>query len=572
MYTGQTILIQLGEGGLFTDHPQSRIPPTKLIEARDITLTNGYVEKAPGSKRWNQTNNITGDTTVSSGINAFAEFFPSPDNQRVIVLGSDGTLYKFNSPYERITLTPETGSVTPLTMGTKTHIAIGGNEAIGKNKKAFIFTGLSQVQVVDGDAITYRAIKTPAADWSSSYPTYGFVYRSRLWCFGNTNLPDFLYCSTFQDFENFTTGSSDAASKYFDVFPGEGDGIIGAFVFKNRLFICKRPGGLYQLNDDSVSPSNWYFTRVNADIGLASAHSVAQMFDDALLFNNQGTATILSAAFQFGNIKSADLFNNAGVERYFRLLISGYGLKNTQALYYPDRKQVYFTAQSKSGSQNDTVIVLDMFNKESQISVNDKDQPNYLGLIQDDATISRPYYASSDGNIYSLDAKNRAAQYTFAGQYVVDGYMDSGYVVDASIGGYAYNMIAQTPHFDFGFADPAVGLKTKRFEFLELTFQPTGDWSVTADIYIDSEFKESIDFNLLRDHPLGVSGYTKGFQLDVDRLDADTPKSVRKPLHGQGRTISIKLRSDGFSQDIKLQSMMIYFKVSDERQIKDLRT
>jgi hypothetical protein len=136
-------------------------------------------------------------------------------------------------------------------------------------------------------------------------------------------------------------------------------------------------------------------------------------------------------------------------------------------------------------------------------------------------------------------------------------------------------MVAQTPHMDFGFADPAVGLKTKRFDFLELSFQPTGDWSVYADIYIDSELKETISYNLLRDRPLAAvtppASVINGFLLDVDRLDGDFPKSIRKPLHGQGRTISVKLRSDGFSQDIKIQSLMVYFRVSDERQIRDLR-
>ena len=213
--------------------------------------------------------------------------------------------------------------------------------------------------------------------------------------------------------------------------------------------------------------------------------------------------------------------------------------------------------------------------KESQITINNKDQPNYFGLIKDDSGISRPFYAADDGNIYGLDSANRAAKYSVAGLYVVDDYWDDGYVVDEAIGGYAYNMVAQTPHMDFGFADPTIGLKTKRYEFLELTFQPTGDWDVYADIYIDSELKETVSFNLNRDRPLAAvsvaSGITNGFVLDIDRLDADFPKSIRKPLHGQGRTISVKLRSNGFSQNIKLQSLMVYFKVSDERQIRDLR-
>lgn len=574
MYKGQNILIPMGSGGLFTDVPQSRVPPTNLIEARNVTLVNGYCEKAPGSKRWNQVSPTEGDTTVVGGIAAFAEFFPSPFNQRVIVLGKDGKIYKFNNPVERIQLSKENSAPETLSIGQQPHLLVAGQESAVSDRKVFVFSGLNQVQVIKGDEDTYDVISTPAADWTENYPTFGLIYRSRLWCFGNTNRPDFLYASKFQDYENFTPGTNPTDALLFDIFPGDGEAITAAFVFKGVLFVVKNPG-LYRLNDADSDPDNWYFDKVNSDFGVVSSHAVAQIFDDVLLLNNQGSVTILSAAFQFGDIESADLFNRLLVERYFRNLVSGYGLKKTHSMYYPDKKQVYFTVQSKSSTVNDTIIVLDMFGKESQITVNDKDQPNYFAMIRDDSGISRPFYAADDGNIYGLDGRNRASQYSIAGQYVDAGYWDAGYVVDEAIGGYAYNMVAQTPHMDFGFADPTVGLKTKRYDFLEVTFQPTGDWNVYADIYIDSELKETIPFRLLRDRPLAEStppaGVINGFQLDIDRTDADFPKSVRKPLHGQGRTISVKLRSDGFSQDIKIQSLMIYFSVSDERQIRDLR-
>jgi hypothetical protein len=577
MYKGQNILVPLGGGGLQTDLPQSRIAPTKLIEARNVTLVNGYCEKSPGSKRWNQVNPNSGQTTISGGIAAFSEYFPSSDNQRVIVLGKDGKIYKFNSPFERVQLTAATGAPTTLSLGKQPHIAIGGNEDIGKPKKVFVFSGLNQVQVIENDGVTHRNISAPSVDWTSAYPSFGLVYRSRLWAFGNSNIPDFLYASEEANYENFVEPVTVTATSpiHFDVFAGEGDGISGAFVFKNRLYICKKPTGLYQLNDDDVSPSNWYFTRVNSDFGLSSSHGIAQIFDDVLLFNTQGSVTVLSAAFQLGDIESSDIFNSNLVERYFRQIVSGYGIPKTQALYYPDKKQIYFSIQTKSSNKNNSIIVMDMFGKEVQLTLNDKDSPNYFGLIQDDSGIGRPHYASDDGNIYLLDGKNRAAQYTVAGLYVNPTYWANDYVVDQSIGGYPYEMVAQTPHMDFGFADPAVGLKTKRFDFLELSFQPTGDWSVYADIYIDSELKETISYNLLRDRPLAAvtppASVINGFLLDVDRLDGDFPKSIRKPLHGQGRTISVKLRSDGFSQDIKIQSLMVYFRVSDERQIRDLR-
>lgn len=575
MYRGQNILIPLGSGGLQTDVPQNRIAPTKLIEAKNITLVNGYLEKSPGSERWNQSS--ISNIEITAGIKAFTEFYPAVKNQRVIALSNDGKLYKYFNRYSNVLLSPTAGAPSTLLVGTQPHMTVAGNNP----RKVFVFSGLNQVQVIESDNNTYRPITTPANDWASSYPTFGLVYRSRLWCFGNANLPDFLYASEFDNFENFVPPvppavTSNKDPQLFDISPGDGLGISGAFVFKNRLYVCKRPSGLFQLNDEDPSPSNWFFTKVNQDFGLASPHSIAQVFDDVLMFNSQGSVTLLSAAFQLGDLESADLFKNSAVERYFRQLVSGYGLDKTKTLYYPDKKQVYFSIQSKSGSNPDTIAVIDMFGKEGQIYINDKDDPNYMGLIADDSGISRPFYCSDDGNIYSLDARGTAAKYYPAEPYVNPGYWQQFYIEQAPIAGTVFEMIAQTPHMDFGFADQSISTRTKKFDFLELSFQPTGDWVVYADVYIDSEYKETIQFNLNRDRPLAGSvppvNVINGFQLDVDRLDGDFPKSVRKPLHGQGRTISFKFRADGFLQDIKLQSLMVYFRVSDERQIKDLRT
>lgn len=659
MYKGQSILIPLGLGGLVSDLPQSRMHPSNLIQADNITLTNGYCEKHPGSRPWNRTNPISGSTTISGGIRTFTEYFPDSLNQRVIALSKSGLLYKFSNQFTRVQLTADSGAPSPLVVQQYAHIAIGGQELGGNPKKAFVFSGGSQVQVITGDGATYRPIANPALDWASNYPQFGLVFRGRLWCFGNQNAPDFLYASEEANHENFVQPISLTATdpQFFDVSPGEGSGISGLFVFKNRLFICKSPAGLYQLNDDDPNPMNWYVTRVNADFGLSGSHGIAQVFDDVFILNTQGTVTSVGAAFQFGDIESADVFNKLEVERYFRQNLSGFGLPETYGLYYQDKKQVFFTFRSKSGLKQDRIIVMDIMGDRPQITVTNKDQPNCLGLIQDQAGIGRPVYGADDGNLYEMDIANRWVQSTDS---VVSGLS-------------SYNFVAQTPHLDFSYADPSVGTKTKRFDFLEVSFQPTGDWNLLVDVYLDSEFSETISFNLKRDRPLnpapwgitddydfggydmplpatyetafkagsvslqsiGIGGagqqiivtnrttggltlvnnyvaglapiitgtgadlsipaqnyalleYSSGlgvwtvvgvyeygvfgFQLDVDYLDGDYPKSVRKPLHGQARTISLKLRSEGLSQNIKLQSLMVYFRVADERQMKDPRT
>lgn len=674
-YKGQTILIPLGFSGLISDLPQSRMSPGSLIEAKNVSLYNGYCEKSPGSRIWNRTNQ-NGPTTVGP-IQAIAEYFPAPKSQRILVLSKDGTVSKFHDRFNKVVLQREDNPGEALKVRKTGHITPAGGEMVGTEKKAFIFSGGDQVQVIHGDEDTFSEISDPSPDWTDSYPTFGLIYRSRLWCFGNSSAPDFLYASEEGNQENFVIPSNVLVTspKLFDVFAGEGSGISAAFVFKSKLFVCKNPTGLYVLNDDDPNPDQWYFTRVNSDFGVASSHSIVQIFDDTFAFNAQGTITSVSAAFQFGDIESADVFTKLKVERYFREALSGRGLEETHSLYYPDKKQVFFTFRSKSGQKQDRILVMDLSAGQPQMTVLDKDEPNCLASIQDLSGISRPVYGSDDGNIYELDCANTWVQET-------DSY---NYKTGQSPQLTAYEFVAQTPHMDFSFADPALGMKTKKFDFLEIAFQPTGNWNVLVDVYIDSEFVETIQFNLNRDLPLADVEYAKsvnnnqtgygtiltnpgkffdevvltnksnlgfsiigiqnqwspsspsqtlvvtnrtgsqvdvinldpsvnpddqisnpsgtpiqnqdrvtftykftgtkrwlmgtpqdaflkdGFTLDEDRLDGDFPKAVRKPLHGQGRTISFKLRSDGLSQNIKIQSLMVYFRSSDERQIKDPR-
>lgn len=586
-YRGQSIIIPLGDGGIVSDVPQSRMPSTSLIEARNVTLANGYVEKHYGSRAWQQPNPSTGASNlVNGGVAAFQEYFPEDGIQRIIALSKFGNVVKFRSRYESITVYAKPGSGAPVLLNYKPYayygvfgpkILIGGNETAGGPRKVFIFSGADQVQVIEGDDDEYRPIAKPAADWSTSYPTFGVIHRDRLWVFGNTSAPDILYASALGNQEDFQTVSTPAKvtdTQIFDVATGEGDGISAIFVFKSRLFIVKKGKGLYQLNDQDLDPANWSITRVNEDFGIASPHAVAQIFDDVLLFNNQGTITSLSAAFQLGDIESADVFNKLGVERYFRQDVSAAALGAVQAVYYQPMKQIYFMYQSKSGLAGvgqipNRILCMDMLSGGSpKLTLSDKDTPLCLGLITDSDGLAKPCYGSYEGSIWEMTFSNRAKFYN-SGFYVDIGYWQEGYTV---IGYEAYNFVAQTPHLDFGYADPGLATKTKKYDFLELTFQPTGDWDVLVDVFIDSELKETISFNLLRDRPLGDYNANKGFTLDVDRVDGDIPKSVRKPLHGQGRTISFRLRSNGLSQNIKLQSLQVSFRASDERQIKDLRT
>lgn len=541
MYKGQSILLNLGTGGLMTDQPQGRISPAKLIDAKNVSLINGYIEKHPGNRPWNTTFGY--DAKLPSEILSFIEYYPKPLQQKVIVLCKNGNVYKFNSQANFVQCTAQTGAPANLTMTPSPHMVVGGN------RRVFIFSGNDQIQVIEGDQDTYRNIQKPSPDWTNSaFPKHGVLFRNRMWCFGVESQPDVLYASRDGDLEDFDvaplTPSTDPL--LFDVMAGEGEGISGLFVFKDTLFICKNPTGLYRLNSEGVNPADWYITKVNSDFGLAGPHGIAEMFDDVLLLNSQGTVTSLAATFKFGDLETSDVLNQLGCERYFRQDLSILNAEQVHGLYYSEKKQFYFSYTSKSSQNPNRLMVGDMFQRNAEITLKDTVQPRCLGSIKDATGISRPYYGSDDGYIYSIDDVNRQLD-----------------TVSTESG---YNLIAQTPHMDFSFADASVGSRNKRFDFLEVTFAPTGDWDLYVDVYVDSELKETITYNLSHNRPLDL------MKLDTDSVEGDCQKSIRKPLHGQGRTISFKLRASGVSQNIKVQSLMVYFRVSDERQNKDPRT
>lgn len=629
-YSGATVIINFGSGGVQTDLPQTRISPSKLIDAENIVLDEGYIQNQPGSKNWNSP--LISNTQISGGVASFIEYFPAENNQRVFAMSSTGILYKFSDRYSVTICTPEASSSAPTTFNIVGNplLCSGGQESGGRSKKMFIFSGGDQIQVLSDDGITYRPMLKPAPEWSTNPPKFGLIYRSRLWVFGSSYAPDLLYASS--DFESganegqedfqITNTPAKVTDKYvFDVGPGEGEGISAAFVFKNRLYIVKNKAGLYQLNDDGIDPAQWYITKVNSDFGLASAKGIITLFDDVFMLNSQGSLTSLSATFKFGDVTTADVFNNLGCSKYFRDDILATKLSLSDGMYYNHKKRSYLTYTSKGSSIPNRMIIGDIPEQTIELTSSVDDQPSCLGLIKDVYGIARPHYGSNDGYIYSLDEPinwrskeiyiNNCTIFTgstslttsvvvpqdFTGKTIsVGGTMAT--VTSSPVGGNTINFTPaytgrtipyigptyttstipftiyerslrpsdfQTPHMDLSFADPSLSLKNKRFEFLEIAFNPTGSINLLVDVYIDTEFKETISFKLSHNRPLD------SFILDTDQVEGDYVKSIRKPLHGQGRAISLRFRNSEYIGH-QIQTAMIYFKSSDERQNKDYRS
>lgn len=626
-YRGSKAHIPLGLLGLRTDDAQNRTDPRNLISSKNIFFVDGVLEKAPGARNWNTftgtvitktftdsdidagtdaititSHGFTNETKVTiyssgnmpaglssggtywittatthtfklsttpggstidlttaagtgthtitnvsailpNGVAAFTDYYPDDEVKRVVAVAKNGKVYRFIDPTNRSEVTASGSAPATLTLNGQVHIAQGGIETQNRSRKLFIFSGKDPVQVISGDNLTRANISTPASDWSgTNQPKFGLIYRGRLGVFGNSNAPHRFYLSDPSDHEDF----AGAGLITLNVFPGEGEALSGAFVFKGRLFFFKRPSGLYYLDDSDTSAANWVIAKVNQDFGAASIHSFTQILDDFLVKNQTGSLTSLAATFKFGDLESADLLGDLRCENFFREFTSTDGNESTECMYYQDKKQAFYTYFANSGTKNNRILALDYNSETPKISLWDFAQANCFALVKDIKGNQRPFFGADDGYIYRLDQSDRSLN---------------------TIGTKtAYTFEAQTPHMDFGFMDGKIASQQKFFDHLELVFRPSGDWNLSVGVYIDGELYETLSYSQLRNRGLGA------FLLGEDKLEGSNTKSLLKPLHGSGRTLSLKLYNSGTDQNVKIESLVVYFRVGNNKQQVDQRT
>lgn len=640
-YSGTKVELPVGQGGLHTDDPQAVIPSTGLILAKNLALYKGLAERSGGSQRWNHS------AALPSGVVQFFDYFPLDVVQRVIVVCKNGKVYRFTDAFNYTEVTPTGSAPTNLNVSNGCFIVEGGQESAGNSKKLFIFTGNDPIQVISADGTTRSNLASPASEWTASnYPRFGLIHRNRLFTFGAKSQPHRVYASTQTNHEDFTTLANILT---FNVYPGEFEKLHCAWIYKGKHFVTKFPRGLYQLVDDSDDATVWYYTKLNDDFGSASPLSAVVVQDDTLVANSTGSVTSLSASFKLGNIDTSDMLSILRNSTYMRQNTSQSFIDERSGIFYEDKKQVYFTYRSPTGTKPDRLLEIDFSHQKAKITWGDKDQPNVLGLIKDIRSVKRPFYGADDGYIYELDREDRvgfvisqpaapvsalgsgsgnlsAGAYTYkvtiahdAGETVASAASNSTTVVTPAVNGKIeltsipvdtsgkgiyrklyrttaggstyyylgkiannvettytdnvadaslvtsqtapsvdtsdnYYSVFQFPHMDFG------DKNNKIFDFLDITFEPTGKWEIYCDVFIDSEFIETIPFKLHQGAVLDE------FRLDDDVLQGRLPRSVRKSIHGFGRAISLKFYAWEAYQNFRIQNVGVYFRKANERQ------
>ena len=511
-FQGLVAELPIGTDGLTGNKNQLLIRPTQLLTADDITYKSGTIRKEGGASKYNSTA-ISGAPDIIGGH----DWFPSAGTQRVIVLGSDGKLYKDTIDDGTFGTTLKSG----LTVTAVRPVFVeGGAEAAANDRKLFVFTEKNVVQVLAADGATTGDIATPPADWSgSNQPVFGLNHEYRIWGGGNANDPHRLYYSMPTDHEDFTGRGSGTVS----VYPGEGERLIGAVSYKSLIIAWKFPTGIYLISTADSSTGNWRVARLSRTIGGVSPLGADLIDDDVAFIDPTGHVHLISAITEFGNLGTQSLSsqNDADMDEFVRRELNFDELDNARVLFYPAKRELHIGCAALNSAAQDRRLVVD-FNRPGlpRFRFSRRDKPESLWLKQDGDGVPRLTMGDDAGFVWDLDQDSRSQ----------DG---SGYKAEF-----------RTPNVDLHLLDQRLGTVRKNGRFLELVVEPKGNHNLNVDILWDDEVSETVTFNM------GVDSSTLGsFVLGTHQLAGDER--------------SLRLRQD----DSRLKGILPNLVLTDLRQL-----
>lgn len=522
MYRGQIAEIPLGLEGLTGFKNQLR--PTQLIRANNVTYQDGTLRKEGGAS------NLT-DSALADNAIGLHDFFPTSAQQRTIAVLDDGSILKDSAGAG----TFGDSLVTGLTVDAATVPVFveGGAETASDNKKLFIYTGLNQLKVLDGDGSSVADVANPAADWSSSYPKGGCIHKNLHWAFGGADRHR-VYYTTATDHENFSGGGS------ISVYPGEGDEIVGIISFRRLLIVFKRPVGVYIIDTSNVTEANWRVDRLTKSLGCASQNAFQVTDNDIVFMTPDGKIHSLNAIEEFGDVGSSDLTGAQGIDVVIRDIADLSGFNQVRSVYYPKKKELHFAFRGIGSLVNNRRLVIDWLLGAPRFRVSDRDECRSLALFKDTDGLYVPMYGNDDGHVVLMDRDTR------------------------SFNGVGFNGEFQTPHLDFNYLEPTLGTKNKYGEFLELVVDPKGNWNLNVDVYWDGELTDTVTFNM------GITGASLGsFTLGTHRLAGDLTLNKKRRIVGGGKRLSLVFRNSGDGEDFSIARVYVHMKIGDERDQTD---
>lgn len=401
----------------------------------------------------------------------------------------------------------------------------GGKEAAANNRKLFMFTGTDAVQVIDGNATTSSALGTPPTDWSgTNQPTGGFILGGRLWGYGNSNQPHLLYYSTLTDHEDLSSAGSGTVS----VYPGAGDKIVAAVVFKGFPVIFKYPRGIYYVDARDPDIANWLIHQLTDKVGTLNAHTIQIIEDDVAFMDVQGQVHLLSQVGE-ENFGTRNLSVAEGMDEYVRNEVNIGQLSKARSVYYPAKQELHFAVPETGQSNNTARIVIDFGRDNPRFRVSSRDDPFALWLEQDSNGVERIISSDTNGFLWDLDT------------------------VNFNQDGSTYLSRFQTGYMDFSEIDLSLATRKKNVKAIEVEAFPRGSATFQVTVFFDERVSDGKSITV------ASAGFTLGTdQLGTGTLGASRLFRERRRISGSGYRISVAVSVGGLNENVAISRITLF--------------
>lgn len=526
-YRGSVTRLPVGMLGFSGSRNPTQLQAGHFEEDNSVSLDAGLIQKEGGAGKLNASA-LGAPSAVISGIN----YSPLANTLRDAVFLSNGSILK-DTGAGTFAVTLASGLNSPR--DPPPYFMMAGGEAAGSPRTLFCFSETNQVRAVDADGAVMAAITTPPADWAGAgnFPTFGVLHEGRLFGGGNASDPHRMYYSRASDHQDFS-----APGGTLSVFPGEGERLVGAISFRGLLVLFKYPKGIYTITTSDPSPAGWRVDRLSMAVGAVNQHTIVPIDNDTMYMDASGNIHLLSATNAFGGVETSNISQQSDLSEFIRNNIALTSIKRAMGIWYGAKQQAQFALPMLGGSDNNIRLVVDLSSPQAPVRFlrSTRDTPISMWIRQDVFGVYKPVHGDLVGFVWLMDQAARNKD------------------------GAAYTMTFETSNMDLSFADPKLATLNKSGDFLELIFEPQGDWDLTVTVLWDDVPGPPMLYSM------GGAGAALGvFVLDTDRLSSTSIKSIRKRIAGSGRRVKLIATNSGIDQNVAISDFYLSFRSMDER-------
>jgi hypothetical protein len=521
-----------GIGGLNSNKNTFRISLQELVLANNIRFDNMAFNKAPGL-----TSLGTAIAAAPTCLGATAHYV-SDGVEKTVSAWSNGNVYKsLANQFDTVNLGALGATTEPVIFAPCANLSEAGTAAA---KRLGIWSKNVVPKQLVADAATFSNLTSLSADWATQYPSFAIYHDFRQIASGLDLFAHNLYFSDFTDVMRFTGGTS----KVISLFPGEGDYISALSTYIDaQLLVFKYPVGIYLVDTTDLTASVVPRWKVTDKIGCAGPKAVTKVGADTFFISGQGRIHQLSQVRPDIDPIFSDLTNALKLSEFIKENVDLTRIK-WSTLHYDELRQelIYSFTRIGGSSINDCSIIIkfnDIEGRPPTVSIDLRGE--YVNAVWgriDSNGRHEVLCAGGDGKVLQFNASEK------------------------SIDGEAFTAEFSHPPTDFGFLDPKLSRKEKRFDWLEIFYLPSGTAStLLIDIIVDGEYRKTLSTIL---DASSVSTYDFSVFDTATYAGNDYQRKLLE-IDSVGTKLALKCYNNAVDEDFSIVDMNVYMDVEGDQ-------